>query len=146
MKKLILAILSLLLMCSTYAQTSAETEIRELEMALKEAFLKKDTAVLFELYSPDFVVNTPNGNIINLPALKTLIQNGFVDRDVFEKVIEKVTFNNNIAIVMGSEVLRPSGNMPNAGKTVKRRYTNVWMKKKKTWQLVARQSTIISVE
>lgn len=101
---------------------------------------------MFKLYSPDFVVNAPNGKIITLQELKFLIQTGVVDRDVFEKITEKVTFNNNIAIAIGNETLRFSGKMPDAGKTEKRRYTNVWMKENAGWQLVARQSTIVLVE
>jgi len=66
--------------------------------------------------------------------------------DAFERITEKVTFTGDIAIAMGNETLQPSGKMPNAGKLVKRRYTNIWMKVKNSWQLVARQSTIISVE
>jgi hypothetical protein len=47
---------------------------------------------------------------------------------------------------MGYDIVHPTGKMPNAGKTVKRRYTNIWIKNKNSWQLVARQATIISVE
>ena len=70
---------------------------------------------------------------------------GYVDLDSFERYIEKITFINNIAVVMGYDVVYPSGKMPDAGKKVKRRYTNIWMKSNSTWQLVARQATIISV-
>lgn len=146
MKKIVLCFSSIILFVCSHAQSSEETEIRRLEVAMKDAFLKKDTATLFKLYSPDFVVNTPHNNILTLPVLKTLIEKGLVDRDVFEKVTEKVTFIQNIAIAMGHEMLKPSGNMPNTGKVVKRRYTNIWMKTNNAWQLVARQSTIISVE
>lgn len=146
MKKIIATTFLQLIFFSADAQKDAETEIRNLENVLKEAFLKKDTATLFKLYAPDFVVNAPNNKTVTLRELKLMLRNGEVDRDMFEKVIEKVNFINNIAIVMGNETLHPTGKMPDAGKIVKRRYTNIWMKTKKTWQLVARQSTIISVE
>jgi ketosteroid isomerase-like protein len=128
------------------AQQSNEAVIRGLENAQREAFLKKDTATLFKLFSPDFVVNAPTNKITTLQQLKHLIQTGEVDLEVFERVTEKVTFINNIAIAMGNETLNPTSRMPNAGKTVKRRYTNIWMNNKNNWQLVARQATIISVE
>lgn len=137
---------SLLLFFFSFSQSNPETEIRKLEDAQREAFLKKDTATLFKIFSPDFVVNAPTNKITTLQELKLLMQKGEVDMEVFERVTEKVTFNNNIAIAMGNETLHPTGKMPNAGKTVKRRYTNIWMKTSDSWQLVARQSTIISVE
>ncbi len=74
-----------------------------------------------------------------------LMKNGQVDLDSFKRFIDKITFTENIAIVMGYDIVHPAGKMPNAGKTVKRRYTNIWMKNKKTWLLVARQATIISI-
>jgi uncharacterized protein (TIGR02246 family) len=135
-----------LISLAIFAQNKAELEIRKLEKEIKEAFLKKDTAILFKLFAPDFVVHAPNNKIVTFNQLKNLIQNGSVDRDVFEKITEVVTFHNNIAIAMGHETLHPTGNAPNAGKTVKRRYTNIWMNTNDNWQLVARQSTIISVE
>ncbi|MEO6541968.1 MAG: nuclear transport factor 2 family protein [Ferruginibacter sp.] len=146
MKKVIATSILILTSFTLVAQNPAEAEIRKLEKEIKEAFLKKDTGILFKLFSPDFVVHAPNHKIITFQQLKPLIQNGSVDRDVFEKITEVVTFNNNIAIAMGHETLRPTGNAQHAGKTVKRRYTNVWMKTNDNWQLVARQSTIISVE
>ena len=145
MKKL-LTCLAMLSFATAYAQSAAEMEIRKVEDAQREAFLKKDTATLFKLFSPDFVVNAPTNKITTLHELMQLMRQGAVDMEAFERITEKVTFHNNIAVAMGNETLHPAGNMPNAGKTVKRRYTNIWMKNKGGWQLVARQSTIISVE
>jgi hypothetical protein len=47
---------------------------------------------------------------------------------------------------MGGETIRPQGKQVNAGKTVTRRFTNVWMSSKNSWSIVARQATIIKVE
>ncbi len=146
MKKIIIISFSLLISLTAFTQNTEEAEIRRLEKEVKEAFLKKDTTILFKLFSPDFVINAPNQKVITFKQLRPMLQNGSVDRDIFEKVTEVVTFNNNIAIAMGHELLRPTGIAQDAGKTVKRRYTNIWMKANGNWQLVARQSTIISVE
>jgi ketosteroid isomerase-like protein len=146
MKKSIITLASLFIFFYTYAQNATETEIRNLENAQREAFLKKDTMALYKLFSPYFVVNAPTNKITTLQQLKLLIRTGEVDMETFDRVTEKITFVENIAIAMGNETLKPTGKMPNAGKTVKRRYTNIWMKNKTGWQLVARQATIISVE
>ncbi|RZL41603.1 MAG: nuclear transport factor 2 family protein [Pedobacter sp.] len=115
-------------------------------MQKKEAFQKKDTATLLKIFSPNFVVNAPTNKVTTLPELMQMLRQGEVDVAQFERITESVTFINNIAISMGNETIRPAGKMPNAGKTVKRRYTNIWMKGETGWQLVARQSSIISVE
>jgi hypothetical protein len=146
MKRSFIALASLLAFFYAAGQGTAETEIRKLENDQREAFLKKDTAALFVLFSPNFIVHAPTNKITTLGELKMLIRKGEVDLETFERVTEKVTLNDNIGIAMGHETVRPTGKMPNAGKTVKRRYTNIWMKNGSSWQLVARQSTIISVE
>lgn len=146
MRKLIATLSTLLIFFCTYAQNPDEIEIRKLENQQREAFMNKDTTTLYRLFSPSFVVNAPTNKVTTLQFLMLLMREGKVDMKSFERVTEQVTFNNNIAIAMGHETLQPTNKMPNAGKTVKRRYTNIWMKDKKSWQLVARQSTIISVE
>ena len=146
MKIIIISLSSLLIFFSTYAQSAAETEIRKVENAQREAFLKNDTATLFNLYSPDFVVNSPSNKVETFQDFLVRIRKGGGARESYERIIEKVTFVENIAIVMGNETLNPMGISTNAGKTVKRRYTNIWMKNKKSWQLVARQASIISIE
>jgi len=41
---------------------------------------------------------------------------------------------------MGKETIVPSGTSADAGKTINRRFTNVWMKKNGKWLLTARHA------
>ncbi len=128
------------------AQQSNETEIRNLENLEREAVLKGDTTSLFNKYwSPNMVVNTPANRVGTIEGTKIGLRTGKIDYSSFDRVIEKITFTENIAIVMGQEIIKPKGWSDNVGKTVTRRFTNIWMKSKKEWRLVARQATIISV-
>jgi hypothetical protein len=89
MKTLITTLSSLLIFFCAFSQSTEEFEIRKLEVAQREAFLKKDTTALYKIFSPDFVVNAPTNKITTLQQLKFLIRNGDVDLENFEKVIEK---------------------------------------------------------
>jgi hypothetical protein len=62
------------------------------------------------------------------------------------RAMKKATFNENLAISMGHEIVKPQGEPRDAGKTVARRYTNIWMKGDTGWSLVTRQATIVKVE
>jgi len=64
----------------------------------------------------------------------------------FERNIEKITFTDNVAIVMGGEIIKPQGHQLNAGKTVSRRFTHVWLYKDKSPSIIAPQATTIKVE
>jgi ketosteroid isomerase-like protein len=49
--------------------------------------------------------------------------------------------------MMGEEVVKPKETAPHAGKTVRRRSTDVWRKESDgQWRLTIRQATITSVE
>ena len=132
---------------STLAQDPREAEIRLLEQLEREAVMKGDSVSLFDkLWSPNMVINTPANVVGNVQGTKAMFRSGGLNYLSFERNIEKVTFNENIAIVMGSEVIKPQGKQPNAGKTVSRRFTNIWKYSGNSWSIIARQATIIKVE
>jgi hypothetical protein len=129
------------------AQDKRESEIRRLENLERESVLKGDSLVLFDkIWSPDMVINTPNNVVGTVEGTKALLRSGGLNYLSFERNIEKITFNNNVAIVMGEEKIKPQGKQNNAGKVVTRRFTNFWMYANNNWSIIARQATIIKVE
>jgi Domain of unknown function (DUF4440) len=147
-KKLTTVLLAMLLTGAHligWAQDNNETEIRKFEKMEGEAFEKHDTIALFKLFSPNLVVNTPLNRVATLEDIKRLIRLGKIDISSSEKIIEKISFINDMAIVMGHDIIKPQGAMEGAGKTVTRRYTDVWIKDKTGWLLTIRQATNLSV-
>ncbi len=148
MKKIMSSLLTMLFASAyfvSFAQENTETEIRNLEKMEGEAFVKKDTATLFNLFSPQLVVNTPLNRVATLEDIKRLLRIGKIDLTSSGKNIEKITFINNMAVVMGQDIIKPQGAMEGAGKIVTRRYTDVWIKEESGWKLTVRQATNISV-
>jgi len=140
-------LLSVMLACVLIVQAQSaliESEIRNLETAEHQAILKKDTAALHKIWGHDLVVNAPMNRIVQAT-------NNVSDRPVisqmsyssFTREIEHIQVKGDVVFSMGSEVIVPVGNVPNAGKTVKRRYTNIWMKENGSWKLVARHANVI---
>lgn len=109
--------------------------------------MASDSATLFDkIWSPSMVINTPANVVGTVQWTKGIFRAGGLRFKTFERNIEKITFNDNVAIVMGGEVIKPQGTQPNAGKTVRRRFTHVWLFKNNSWSIIGRQATIISVE
>ena len=130
-----------------YAQDPREAEIRRLETMERESVLKTDSTALFDkIWSPNMIVNTPANIVGTVEGTKGVLRSGGLKYLSFERTIEKISFTDNIAIVMGGEVIKPQGQQPNAGKTVSRRFTHVWYFKNNSWSIIARQATIIKVE
>jgi hypothetical protein len=148
MKKIqpVLLLLFLLPVSSlVFAQQSDKSVLEKLEDQEREAVLKGDTIMLSKLWSPQIVVHNPENRIVNFSQVKERIRTGKINYSSFERTIEKIEIVENIGIVMGKEVITPQGNTANPGKTVTRRFTNIWKKDGDSWKMVARQATIISI-
>jgi len=129
------------------AQDTRETEIRRMENLERESVLKGDSVALFDkIWSPKMRVNSTANIVGTVEGTKAHLRSGDLNYLSFERNIEKITFNDNVAVVMGGEIIKPQGHQVNAGKTVSRRFTHVWLYKNNQWSLIARQATIIKIE
>jgi ketosteroid isomerase-like protein len=116
-----------------------EKEIRRLDLVHADAILRGDLPALDKLWTKDFVVNNP----FNEVDKANRIRNGAVTYSSFIREPESVVIHGETAIVMGREEVVPKGSSPDAGKTIHRRYTNIWMKRQGRWRLIARQASVI---
>ncbi len=139
-------LLTLSFTSSLYAQEPQEDTIRRLEQVQTRALINNDTTVLDEIWGASLIVNNANNVVMDRQMALTRIKKGDIHYLSYETQIEKISFVDNIAIVMGQETVQPIGKTDNAGKTVKRRYTNIWLKVDDSWQLTAQQSTTIAVK
>lgn len=149
MKKTFIILTTFLCFClKSNAQTdSREAEIRRLENIEREATMRGDSATLFgKIWSNEMVVNTPANRVGTLEGSKMQLRTGNLAYASFARNIEKITFNENIAMVMGEEITKPQGYQLHVGKTVTRRFTNVWKFANNQWFMIGRQATIIKVE
>ena len=125
---------------------NTEDEIRKLEQTVVTAILHADTNTLKLVWAPEFLVNNPRNNIsANRQAVLEAQRTGLINYSSFERVIENMLFQKNIVVTMGYETFVSKNDTPGvkAGQTYKRRFTNVWMKKKGKWQQIARHASII---
>jgi hypothetical protein len=53
---------------------------------------------------------------------------------------------DSTVVIMGEEIVDPIANTPNAGKTVRRRFTAIWKIVDGVWKLTIRQATVTSVQ
>ena len=122
-----------------------EDTIRQLEEQERQAILNEDVAALEHLWSEEFIVNNPQNKITTSRSdVLALVKGGLIRYAAFDRRIEAIRFNDNIAIVMGAETVEPVGDTPRAGRIVERRYTNIWRKKEATWRMIARHANVIA--
>ncbi len=125
---------------ATKTDEKLKEEIRKLDMAHAEAILKKDTAALTVLLADDAVTNHPTNKIVKeREGIFDMIRSGTINYASFVRVPEEFLFYKNMVVVMGHETLK----MADTGRTVNRRYTNVWMKRSGKWRLSIRHAHIV---
>lgn len=149
MKNQLLVVLSFLssFTCVFAQSGTREAEIHRLENIEREATMRGDSATLFgKIWSNEMVVNTPANRVGTVEGSKMQLRTGNLAYSSFVRNIEKITFNDNIALVMGEEITKPQLNQLHAGKTVTRRFTNIWKYANNQWFMIGRQATIIKVE
>ena len=116
-------------------------QIKKLDLAHADAIFKGDAAALDSLMDDNITVNHPTNRIVNeKKELLALIRQGVIRYTSFERYPEKFLFYNNMVVVMGNETVVPASDAPNAGKTLQRRYTNIWMKRDGRWRLTVRHA------
>lgn len=148
MKYFLTTIIFLATLINGTAQTVSKTEIqiRLLEQTVVTAILTADTNTLKNVWAPEFLVNNPRNKITgNRDSVLISQKAGMIDYSTFERIIERIQIQKNIVTTMGYEIFVSRRDIPEAkaGQTYKRRFTNIWMKKKGRWQQIARHASII---
>jgi ketosteroid isomerase-like protein len=128
-----------------FGQSNDEKELRQLEKHWTELLDKGDTTALLKIWSENYVVNNPYGRIVTPKDIVALMGSGHKFPSV-KRIIENITFNHDMAIVMGKELQQPENMTPNPDEWIPRRFTNVWIKSENGWQLAARQSSKVCAE
>ncbi len=122
---------------------SITAEIRMLERAQVKAVLKSDEKFLNDLFLPDYTINAPVNRVTKKEEMLQRLREGFIRYSSFESEIEAIVIHGDTVITMGRETVKPIGDAPMAGQTVRRRYTHVWLKENGRWRQVARHASVV---
>lgn len=118
-----------------------EATVRRLDLAEANAVLHGDFDAGGKLWAQDMTVNNPFNQVVKFSEGR--VRTGAVTYSSFVRNIESIQIHGDTAIIMGNEVVIPSGNSAGAGTTIRRRYTNIWMKRDGQWLLTARHANVI---
>lgn len=114
--------------------------------AVETAILARDLDGFAAFHAPECIVNSPANRVIDGKTAARAMAAGMIDYSRFERRVEHAgKLPSGMVVIMGEEVLVPRGAAPNAGKTVRRRFTDVWRDDAGAWKLSVRQATIIDV-
>jgi ketosteroid isomerase-like protein len=124
-------------------QPDHDATVRALDEHEFRAVTAGDLAILRELWADDFVVTPPDNIPKDKATVLRLIESGRIAYSETERVVERVIVRDGVVVTVGREVVVPSGDRPDAGQRLVRRYTHVWVPADSTWRLVARHATVV---
>jgi ketosteroid isomerase-like protein len=108
---------------------------------LGKAMMSHDAAGVKAVWAEDFVVNSPNNEVLSRDQVIAVMESDFLDYKDFHKHITFMGEKPEITVVMGYDTMVPLKG-PGAGKQVMRPFTDIWAKRSDGWKLIARQATI----
>jgi uncharacterized protein (TIGR02246 family) len=120
-----------------------EKAIRTVAQEEAQAFLRGDTAALERLWAPNLLVTASNNTIRTRAELLGLVKSGQMKLTKLDRRVERVAVHGRVAIAMGEETIVPAGGQ-GAGKTLRRRYTDVYAEEDGRWRLIGRQASLVA--
>jgi len=124
----------------------AEREIRQLYDREHELLLQRDFAAQERFYPDDFVVTNPFNMFIDKAKVMERIRGDIIKYSTYERGYDYFRRYGDTAIMIGTETVVPTldANRPDAGETVHRRFTEVWVRRESGWQKVVRHASNVA--
>jgi ketosteroid isomerase-like protein len=113
-----------------------------------EAMRTGDLVTVRKYMPPNMIVNAPINRVVDGRNVLTRLERGEIAYDEDgQSVIELAAVRDELVVLMGRGELKPVGNAPHAGKTIRRRFTDIWKRNAAgEWQNIIRQATIYAIE
>lgn len=132
---------------SAPAQLKAdEKSLREADALQMRIIVDEDAKAQRDFMHPNYILNGPANRVMRKEQLVTMLANGQMASEAFERTIEATSITEEVGIVMGRETVTPSANSNLSkrfgGSTLSRRFTNVFLWDRGKWRFLARQATV----
>jgi len=126
---------------------SIEGELAKLDLEQKDMVAKADVERLAALSAPGLTINAPTNRVLIREQFLTMMRNGQIGAEDFERKVESVTVSGDLGVVMGSEVFTPTA-QSELGRSygavpLKRRYTNIYVRDHGSWRWFARHANVV---
>src|SRR5690606_40755533 len=100
-----------------------------------------------ERYSSTFVANTPSNRVVHGDELLALFESGNLRYEHVEQRLEYAgSHGPDVVVLMGEETVVPGEGKADAGRRIRRRFTEVFRRENAEWEHDLRHSNVVSVE
>lgn len=129
-----------------HSDDPAIARVIELHESTAAATVTQDQEAFTRHMAPECMVNSPGNRVLPRAGVAKAFELGLIDYAEQSTSIEHASVRpNGEVLLMGSETIIPRGLTPDAGRTVTRRFTEIWRPDGDDWKLSVRQATICAV-
>ena len=115
--------------------------------AIDTAIVSGDKAGFIGAFADDAIVNSPFNNITTRKMAEERYQSGALTYKYLHRSIEYAGRRGaDEVVLMGEETYEPPAGAPLGGKTVRRRFTDLWRYQGGRWKLSVRQATVFEAK
>ena len=146
----ILLIASSLLLIAAGPPVAGPTDesLRAADSEQMRIIVDGDARAQQEFMHPNYIVSSPANRVMAKAQVVAMLAKGEIGSDNFKRTIERTAITGSVGIVMGDETVIPTPGSElgrlHPGKTLHRRFTNVFLWEAGKWRFLARQASIVS--
>jgi len=146
-RRLMIVASSLLLAASPPQAKPSESSLRAADAEQMRIIVQQDATAQQQFMHPNYIINAPANRVLRKSQVVSMLAHGGMASERFERVIEGTALTDNVGIVMGREIVKPTAGSElgklHPAKTLQRRFTNVFLFENGKWRFLARQATIV---
>jgi len=110
------------------------------------SIVQRDADAFAAGHTKDFIVNSPANRVITGLQSEQAFAAGLIDYHSLDREIDyAAVLPEGLVVIIGEETATPRGRAHHAGKTIRRRFTDLWRNVDGRWQVAVRQATVIDV-
>lgn len=148
--KAVVAATILVLSAPALAASADEASLKAADAEQMRIIVEGDAKAQAAFMHDNYMVNAPANRVLVKQQVVSMLGGGQIGSEQFTRTIERTSITGPVGIVMGNEIVVPAANSDlgrlNPGKTLRRRYTNVFLWESGKWRFLARHANVVPTE
>ncbi len=132
------------------AEEPTEASLRAADAEQMRIIVEEDVEAQERFMHPNYIINAPANRILRKSQVVSMLAQGRIASERFERVVEGTAITGNVGIVMGRELVMPATDSElgrsHPNQTLQRRFSNIFLFEEGRWRFLARQATIVGVQ
>ena len=129
------------------APQPTEASLRQADAEQMRIIVTEDAKAQQDFMHPNYLVSAPANRVLRKDQVVAMLAKGDIASDTFQRTVEGTAITGPVGIVMGNETVTPAPNSElgrlHPGKTLRRRFTNVFLWESGQWRFLARHASVV---